>query len=276
MTVGEWLTPDGFHVSPESEFEWTSPPLPLIPSGYGLLFVIPFLGLICSLILGYQKKWVLLLVFGGVFYMTFADTDAAFTLNNLFVAIYAILLLAPREVSFRESDGASLILQSRWVVRTIQAGMILILFTAGTSKAIFGDWVLIGGIYRDGAWHFSGWFQGVSDVLLTQSSGIYRTEFCAWMIRTLPLWCWAALQHSALAFELLAPILFTVPKLRRFGILWALGFQLMIGLTMYKVGFFNFQMCTFLILFVNPGFAEKIEEKISRLNHRYVSNGAPE
>ena len=60
------------------------------------------------------------------------------------------------------------------------------------------------------------------------------TDFAAWMLETLPKWTWAPMQWNSLAFELVAPVLFLVPRLRPLAILWGFAFHGMIALTMHN------------------------------------------
>ncbi len=77
------------------------------------------------------------------------------------------------------------------------------------------------------------------------------TRLAAWMVRELPMWAWAGLQYGALAFELLAPLLLGVPKLRRLGFAWGLAMHLAIGLMMYRVGLFSLSVVAYYVLFVD-------------------------
>jgi hypothetical protein len=69
------------------------------------------------------------------------------------------------------------------------------------------------------------------------------------LLRHLPLWGWSVLQYLALAFELLAPLLFTVRRLRPVALVLGIGFHLVIALMMKDLIFFSLQMWTFYLLF---------------------------
>jgi hypothetical protein len=92
---------------------------------------------------------------------------------------------------------------SVWPVRVLQATLLVMYFTAGTCKVLWGDWL------RD------------SHVLYSQVQGPYRTEAAAWLLRHLPREAWNLMQSLSLSLELLAPVLFTVRRLRPMG--FALG-----------------------------------------------------
>ncbi len=259
--ASEWLTDVGYHTPAAIEFPNYPPGLPLLPSWLVPWFLTVFFAAAGAVVLGFRARWLFALVFACVFYVTFADTVSAFTLNNVYLFGFALLALAPRPVRI-DFRGELREWQSAWTLRILQATMLIMLFTAGLAKAVHGDWILVGGLIQNGEWQFAGWFEGTADILRTQASGVYRTTLAAWMLRELPLGAWAAMQHSALLFELLAPVLFLVRRLRPIGFAWAIGFQLMIAITMYKVGYFNVQMIVWLIVFLPARLTRRVEEAL--------------
>ena len=66
-----------------------------------------------------------------------------------------------------------------------------------------------------------------------------------WLLRTLPVWSW-----TALLFELEAPVLFCVWKLRPIAFVIGIGFHFMIALLMKDLIFFSVQMWSFYALFI--------------------------
>ena len=74
------------------------------------------------------------IIFACVTYVTFADIISAYTLNKLYVLGFAVLVLAPREVTI-DYRGQVRPWQSAWPVRVLQASIVVIYFTAGTTKA---------------------------------------------------------------------------------------------------------------------------------------------
>jgi len=179
----------------------------------------------------------------GIVYVTAADAESAFTVNKLFIVGYLVLALAPAPVLV-EIDGRRVWRQSAWPLRVLQSTLLIQYFTAGTCKIFHGDWLHLGFYHGD-------WKQN-PDVLWSQVQGVYCTRLAAWMLRNLPRWVWSLQQDSALAFELLAPLLFIHRRLRGAGMVWGIGFHLMIGLTMYKVGLFSLQMVSMYSLFLSP------------------------
>ena len=153
---------------------------------------------------------------------------AAFTLNKLFVGVYALMALAPGMV---RDPATGRLVQSAALLRVIQCMLFLQYFAAGLAKAD-GDWLKY------------------DDVLWSQVQGVYRTNLAALALRHLPKWAWTAQQHVSLAFELTAPLLFTIRRLRPVAFVVGIGFQLMIALVMKDLIFFSAQMWTFYALFV--------------------------
>ena len=76
------------------------------------------------------------------------------------------------------------------------------------------------------------------------------------------------MQHSALAFELLAPVLFCVPRLRWIGITYGIAFHFMIAALMSGLIYFSVQMWTFYALWIT---ADQWRWMGGALNRRYES-----
>jgi hypothetical protein len=70
------------------------------------------------------------------------------------------------------------------------------------------------------------------------------------MLRALPRWAWSFQQHLSLVFEIGAPVLFVIPRLRGLAMCLGIAFHLMIALTMNNLIFFSAQMWTFYALFI--------------------------
>jgi len=226
----EWLTPMGFHLSARA---FTLAPLaPLLP-----VWALPWLGTVlfgsvAALIVGWNTRWAVGIALSGVTYVTLVDPLAAFTLNKLFIVSLAVLALVPMG-SYWSLDRRAPRLQSAWPLRVLQATIILQFFTAGWCKVAHGDWL------RD------------PYVLWTQVQGVYRTPFAEWLLTVLPLGVWSWMQYASLTFELLAPLLFMVKRLRPIGFTWGFGFLLMITLTMHMLVFFTLQLVCFGVLFMD-------------------------
>ncbi|MCX6853507.1 MAG: HTTM domain-containing protein [Verrucomicrobia bacterium] len=133
-------------------------------------------------------------------------------------------------------------------IRVIQATLLLQYLASGLGKVFVGDWI------------------NYDDVLLTHVQGLYRTDFAAWCLRTLPIWTWTVMQWAALLFELEAPILFCVRKLRPVAFVVGMGFHLMIALMMKDLIFFSAQMWTFYALFITADEYRWAWDRLKRLS----------
>lgn len=168
------------------------------------------------------------LLFACALYALRVDYMSAFTLNKLYVGIFALLALSPG--LFRDVGG-------RWLTsvitgRVIQWTLILQYFAAGLAKAN-GDWL------KDG------------DVLLSQVLGVFRTEGAAWALNWLPEWTWTAQQQAALGFKLFAPLLFAHRRLLPVAVVMGFGFHFLIAVFMKDLIYFSLQMWTFYAMFIS-------------------------
>lgn len=235
VNVDEWLTSAGYHPARG----YYAPRLPLLPEAGAIPFVVAYLGSI-ALALFARRDGVRRVGLGGALagaiYVLQADPVSAFTINRLNVICLLILVLAPAPVD--DDDGQSV--QAAWPLRVLQVTLLLQYLGAGVCKLVTGEW---------GHSH---------DILWSQIQGFYRTDMAAWMVRMLPLWAFAAMQHLALAFEVLAPVLFAVRRLRPLAFLLGLGMHLLIALTMEKLIYFSAQMAVFYLLFIPAPWAARI------------------
>ncbi len=230
MTWQEWLTGSGFHLT-DTELTAMGYPAPFeLLSGWGVLWLaagIGFAGL--AHIRNWGRRLALLALFASAVYVQGVDLMAAFSLNKLYVAIYGILLITP---GFSRDAGTGRLRVSALAVRVIQATLILQYFASGLAKTFRGDWLKY------------------SDVLYTQVQGVYRTDAAAWLLRVLPVSSWTGMQWMTLLFELEAPVLLCVRKLRFIALLIGISLHVMNALLMKDLIFFSAQMCTFYALFI--------------------------
>jgi hypothetical protein len=233
--ASEWLTTDGYHPS-GAVSNGLQLPVPALPPGALWWFAAVYFGSMVAVALGLGRRVALPILWCCLLYVTTVDRLSAFSMNKIYLVVYLVLWLAPLR------DGGDR-LASAWPLRTLQATLILQYFGAGVCKAVHGDWLA----HADTLWY--------------QMQLPYRTPASAWMVRELPMNAFAAMQHAALLFELLAPLLFLVVRLRPIGMLWGLGMHLMIALTMHKVGLFALQNLAFYVLFIPP-------ERLTALWHR--------
>ena len=235
VTRQEWLTTAGFHLTAEELHAMGYPaPWPLLDPWQALVFAGTIVAAAIALFVNCWRRLVLVVLFLCALYAQRVDFMAAFTLNKLFVGVFAILALAP---GIRTDPESGVARQSVTPVRVLQATLILQYFAAGIAK-LNGDWL-------------SG-----HDLLWTHVQGIYRTDAAAWALRSLPQWAWAVQQHLALVFEACAPLWFLVRQLRPVAFVLGIGFHLIIALMMKDLIFFSAQMLCFYVLFVNSNVLE--------------------
>jgi len=232
----EWLTDAGYHppLALDPNF---GPQLPLLP-----VAALPWVGLVffaslLAYIFGVGRKVVVWVLVAATIYSLFVDPISSFTINRLFVIGLIILAVAPDPEPAAGGEPAK---QRAWPTRCLQLTVVGQYFASGLCKSINGDW----------------W--GGQDILFVQVQGIYMTDAAAWMVRTLPHWTWAVQQELALWFELLAPVLFAVKRLRPVAFVLGLGLHLIVAVTMDQLIYFSLQMACFYLLFIPPEWARKL------------------
>lgn len=230
MTWQEWLTENGFHLT-ATELTAMGYPAPFeLLTGWGVLWLALGIGVAgLAHMLNKWRRLALLALFVSAVYVQGADLMAAFTLNKLYVAVFGILLITP---GITRDAGTGRLRVSALAVRVIQATLILQYFASGLAKAFRGDWLKF------------------SDVLYTQVQGVYRTDAAAWLLRYLPVWAWTGMQWTTLLFELEAPVLFCVRKLRAIAFVIGISLHALNALLMKDLIFFSAQMWTFYALFI--------------------------
>ncbi|OGX27318.1 MAG: hypothetical protein A3D10_05135 [Omnitrophica WOR_2 bacterium RIFCSPHIGHO2_02_FULL_48_11] len=226
----EWLTTEGFHISKEAlpYHPWYVAPLsPEFLPWFGMLLF----GSLTAVMVGWQARWTVWLALGVTVYATLVDQLSAFTLNKLAIAGFLVLALATKGHYWSIERGSPQ-KQSVWPIRILQITLILQYFTAGWSKAAYGDWL------------------GHPYVFWEQLHGFYRTDLAAWLLREIPKPGWGIVQWLGLIFELLSPALFGFPALRVWGFMIGGIFQILVALTMYKLIYFSLVMFCFYVVFI--------------------------
>lgn len=255
---GEWLTEAGFHITPKTKGYWHVDPFPLLSEGLLPIFLIVLFGSTACLIVGWRSRWFVWVVLACAVYIQNADIHSAYTLNKLYIVTYAVLAVAPRAHAFSRGSTAGL-LMSAWPLRTLQATIVIQYTMAGWCKVLHGDWV----------------GSGSGDVLWTHVQGVYCTDVAAWMLRVLEKEHWAPMMYSALAFELCAPLLFCIRRLRPLAYFWGLGFHLVIAVTMHQLVFFSVQLLAFYVLFFDPAVLEHFRERWHALPRPILARKSP-
>ena len=225
----EWLTADGFHLTKVELNTMGYPdPWPLLAGWQVLLFALAIFGAGVLLIANVWRRLALVMLFLCALYAQRVDYMAAFTLNKLYAGVYGLMAIAPGMV--RDATTGRLV-QSAALLRVLQGTLILQYLAGGLAKA-GGHWLKY------------------SDVLWSQMQGVYRTDIAAFALRHLPKWAWTVQQHVWLAFDLTAPLLFTIRRLRPIAFVAGIGFHLLVALMMKDLIFFSIQMWSFYALFV--------------------------
>jgi hypothetical protein len=227
----EWLTVAGYHPSAALD-PVNAPQLPLLPEA-----ALPFAGVVvfgCLLayIFGFARHVLVWVLLGASIYSLQVDPISSFTINRLFVIGWFVLAIAPEP----EPSGS----QIAWPTRCLQLLLVTQYFASGLCKTLNGDW----------------W--GGEDVLWMQVQGIYMTDAAAWLVRSLPHGVWRVQQELALWFELLAPLLFGLKRLRSLAFVVGLGLHAVVALTMDQLIYFSLQMACFYLLFIPPEWAAKL------------------
>ena len=225
--AGEWLSDRGFHPSPLADPRH-APGVPLLDSGLLLPFALLTFTSVALAAYGRLRRPATAVALACVIYVSQADPISAFTLNRLYIFSLFLLLVAPA--------GRSI---PAWPIRVLQLSLLLHYAASGLCKSIYGDWL---------KYH---------DVLWMQIQGLYMTDAAAWMVRNLPAWTFTVQQHMALGFELLAPVLLGVRRLRWLGFLLGVGMHLLVALTMYQLIYFSLQMIAFYAVFLDPAWAQR-------------------
>ncbi len=243
--AAEWLTAEGFHVSPKN-LPYYDLAVPLLPKALLIWFGVILFGSLIAVIVGWRLQYTLWIAWASVLYVTFADQLSGFVTNKLSCVALLIVTLTSCggywTIDNHTTQASKSQRQSVWPIRVLQLTLILCYFLAGWNKAV-GEWLQS------------------PFVLWTQIQGTYLTDAGAWMIRVLPLWTWIFFQYNALAFELLAPIHLGIKKLRPYGLIWGVLFQLIVALTMYHLIYFSLVLLSFYVLFLDEKLLHNIHCK---------------
>lgn len=230
--IAEWLTEEGYHVT-AAQWRGLGYPeaFPLLPLWGAWLFIAVVFLAVAGLAgdLKRRKLWLGVLLASAI-YAQGVDYLAATSANKQFIAVFFILFTGP---SLWRCPNTGRGMVSAAALRALQGTILVIYFSAGWAKAFDGDWLKF------------------DDVLYTQVQGSHRTEFAAWALRSWPLWFWTLNQYLALVFELGAPLLLGVRKLRPIGFAMGIGMHVVIALTMFQLVYFSVQMWAYYALFVS-------------------------
>ncbi|MFO0556074.1 MAG: HTTM domain-containing protein [Polyangiaceae bacterium] len=232
----EWLTSAGVHFDAGTASCFKPSPLPLLPVAAVPVFALATFGGAACVVAGRAVRPAAAVTAACAIYAQLVDEISAYSLNKFYVTMFLLFALAPAA----RTGEAGRVVQSAWPLRVVQLNLLIQYFTAGSCKIFHGDWL------------------SVPDVLRTQLMGSYRTVPAATLLAILPPQVLAMFEVATLAFELLAPILFSVRRLVPYACLVGLTFHAFIALTMYNLFYFSFQMVTFYVVFLSPELLERV------------------
>lgn len=222
----ERLTHAGYHPTPLAD-ALNAPLVPLLPPEAVSPFFVIYFGAMLAVIFGRARRSATWLVVACLAYVGLADPISSTPVDRLHLLGFTVLALAPASAGDPPVSPA-------WPIRVLQATLLLGLVGSGLQHALGGDW----------------WT--ADDVLWLHLHGADMTDVGAWMLRTLPGWFWPLLQHTVLGFQLLAPALLLLPRLRPLGFGLALGLHLVLALALAPMLQFSLQALAFYLLFVDP------------------------
>lgn len=219
--VTEWIGASGFQV-PDLGGHWTQP-LYIPPLADPLAIVIA-IALTISLLCVALGRRVLIAGPVAVALLTFvalADRLAAFTVTKLAPVLVAVLVYAAWQQSRDEEDGDA--------IRFFQWFLAVFYMASGLCK-YDGDW----------AEH--------THLIWTHLHSSYETAISYYVGLYTPEWAWKVLQYATLAFELGAPLWFSMRRTRTAALLFGLVMHASIGLLFGPVVWFSLLMMTLLLV----------------------------
>jgi uncharacterized membrane protein YphA (DoxX/SURF4 family) len=257
----EWLGDAGFRV-PDLGGDWRQPVfVPALPSSLAWAVAVAMVasGLACAL--GYRTRasaltFALLLAFVAV-----SDRLAAFTVSKLSPAVMFAVAVGP--AGTRLGIDAWRLRRGRGdppektrpmgSVRFLQLLLVTIYSASGIAKAS-GDWL------------------SMPLVLWSHLHDSYQTALSFWLASLLPGYVWTLMQGLVLAFEMLAPLWFSLVRTRPYALVFGLGMHTMIGLCFGPVVWFALLMMTLLVAGYLP---ENFLAPMDRLAERIESRPRP-
>jgi hypothetical protein len=235
--VQYWLTEVGFVVPERAPGDYRQP-LYIPPIPVWLAVVVSIATVLAGLAtsIGFRTR-----ISSGIFaallaYLALADRLEAFTVNKLGTVLAIALLASPAGARYSIDalrDGATRSTSApayvSWGnVRFFQSLLVFIYFASGIAK-IRGGWL------KDPLSLFS------------HLHDSYQTAFTYFMARTVPGIGWSLFQYAALAYEVGAPLWFTLRRTRQPALVFGLAMHAMIGIMFGPVIWFSLLMSILLL-----------------------------
>jgi hypothetical protein len=235
--VESWLTNAGFVVPNLGRDDYRQP-LYLGPLPAWLAWVIAVVTVASGVAtaLGWKTRTA-----SGVFaallvYLALADRLEAFTVNKL-GAVVAIALFATPAGARYGIDARQRSAKPTHVtwgnVRFFQALLMFMYCASGIAKAS-GDWIKN------------------PNVIWSHMHDSYQTAFTYWLAIAVPAFAWSAFQYVTLAYELGAPLWYSIHRTRLVALFVGLGMHATIGLMFGPVIWFSFLMMSLLLASFAP------------------------
>ncbi len=234
-----WVGDQGFSV-PNLGGDWRQPIyLPPFPGNWAWVFaaVMVLSGVTTSL--GLLTRASALTFAATLAYAALADRLAAFTVSKLSPVLMVALAFS--------GAGNALSLDRWWRTRLASEARLPVssLRVSGGGLRFFQ--ILLPTFYcASGLCKAQGHWLERSDLLYTHLHDSYQTAVSLWLANHMPAVGWGLAQHTTLAFETCAPLLFGVAVLRPYALAYGLVMHLLIGLMFGPVIWFSLLMMTLL------------------------------
>ncbi len=187
LHAGEWLTRSGFRLSNLSRSPAMPPSLGELPGVLVPLVAFAFAAALLSVLMRPAQRWARWVLAVVILYSLHVAPLVASAADSLLLIGWLVLATSVAQVDGQCSAAPR---------RILQVSLVLYYLGAGLGKALHGGWL--------GDW------QALGAVV----QGTEHTAVAAWMLRTLPLACWAILQAALLLWELGSPLWLGFARLR--------------------------------------------------------------
>jgi hypothetical protein len=237
--VEHWLTDVGFVVPPRAPGDYRQPLyIPPIPVWLAELVALATVASGIATSLGWRTRWSSGIFAALLAYLALADRLEAFTVNKLGTVVAVAI--------FASSAGARYGLDARskrddprptyvgWGnVRFFQALLMFMYFGSGIAK-VKGGWL------------------SDPNVIWSHLHDSYQTAFTYFLARTVPAFGWTTFQYVTLAYEVGAPLWFSLRKTRVPALFVGLGMHATIGVMFGPVVWFSLLMSVLLLASFAP------------------------
>jgi hypothetical protein len=232
--VEHWLTDIGFVVPPQPFRDYRQPLyIPPIPVWLATFIALSTVGSGIATSLGWRTRPASGMFAALLTYLALADRLEAFTVNKLGAIVAIAIFATPSgaryglEARSRDTDDRPELV-SWGNVRFFQALLMFMYFGSGIAK-LRGGWL--------------------SDphVIWSHLHDSYQTSLTYFLARNVPSLGWTLFQYLTLAYEVGAPLWFSLKKTRVPALFVGLGMHAMIGLMFGPVVWFSLLMSALLL-----------------------------